>query len=143
MYYSFERIILTLWIGSMWTVGYLVVPVLFSQLEDRALAGMLAGQMFTIVSYIGLVAGSLLLVREMIKYGRPSRQHWHSVVLIIMLVFIMIGEYVLQPQMAELKAAGLEGEVAELFGRLHGIASVLYLVNSIFGLVLITRWNRE
>ena len=30
---------LTLWIGALWTVGYVVAPTLFSTLSDRALAG--------------------------------------------------------------------------------------------------------
>ncbi|NOX26610.1 MAG: DUF4149 domain-containing protein, partial [Gammaproteobacteria bacterium] len=41
-----ERILLTLWVGGTWTVGYIVAPVLFKFLEaDRQLAGALAGEM--------------------------------------------------------------------------------------------------
>ena len=34
-----ERIMLTLWVGSLWAVGLMVAPTLFTQLDDRALAG--------------------------------------------------------------------------------------------------------
>ena len=126
----------------MWAVGYLVVPVLFSQLDDRATAGMLAGEIFSLVSYIGLGTGLILLIGQWFRHGRPSRQHWLSGVLIIMLLIVCLGEFVLQPQMATLKMAGLVGENMAQFSRVHGMASILYLVNSVLGLVLIARWHR-
>lgn len=143
MFKTIENILLTLWIGSMWTVGYLVAPVLFSQLDDRIVAGMLAGQMFSIISYIGLMSASILLITQLLRHGLPSRQHWLSGVLIIMLILTGIGEFVLQPQMAALKAAGLAGENITQFSRVHGMASILYLLNSVMGLVLIARWQRD
>jgi hypothetical protein len=56
-----------------------------------------------------------------------------------MLLLVVIGEFGLQPQMAELKAQGLvEGSgVAARFGVLHGISSILYFANSVIGVVLL------
>jgi len=56
-----ERILLTLWVGGLWAIGYIVAPALFANLEDRALAGTLAGVMFNIIAWVGLACGSLLL----------------------------------------------------------------------------------
>jgi hypothetical protein len=42
---------LTAWVGSLWAIGYLAVPILFHAQPDRQLAGMLAGQMFTASGY--------------------------------------------------------------------------------------------
>jgi len=142
MFKIVESFLLTLWIGSMWTVGYLVAPVLFSQLDDRIIAGMLAGKMFSLVSYAGLISASILLIAQLLRHGLPSRQYWLSGVLIIMLALICVGEFVLQPQMAALKAAGLAGENMTQFSRVHGMASILYLLNSVMGLILIARWHR-
>ena len=36
-------IAITLWIGGLWTIGYIVAPTLFYTLSDRVLAGALAG----------------------------------------------------------------------------------------------------
>jgi hypothetical protein len=36
-----ERILLTLWVGALWVAGFIVAPLLFSELDDRALAGSL------------------------------------------------------------------------------------------------------
>jgi hypothetical protein len=56
-----------------------------------------------------------------------------------MLLVVAVGEFVLQPIMADLKSAGLvEGsEQAIKFGRIHGLASLLFLFNSIAGLILV------
>lgn len=137
-----ERILLTLWVGGMWTTGYLVAPILFTVLDDRQLAGMLAGHMFTAMSYVGLACGGLLLSGSLFRDGI---KHWRNGVLLLMLVIIAIGHFVLQPMMAELKAAGiLEGSAsAAEFGKLHGIASVLFLINSLSGLVLVVSPTRR
>jgi len=40
-------IVITLWVGALWAIGYLAAPTLFHVLDDRALAGKVAGQLFT------------------------------------------------------------------------------------------------
>lgn len=131
-----ERILLTLWVGGMWIVGYVVVPVLFKML-DRQLAGNVAGQLFTIMSFIGLVCGILLLAGMLYRHGFADWLQWRVLVLIGMLVIVIIGQFILQPMMAELKAAGLAGEAATQFGRLHGVSSILFMINSLAGLALV------
>jgi len=129
-----ERILLTAWIGGMWGVGYLAVPVLFSMLADRHLAGELAGRMFTIVSMVGLACGGVLLGGAIFGAGRRWRRNWRVWVLIVMLVLVSVGEFVLQPMLHELA----EGSAAAArFGVLHGISATLYLVTSLLGLVLV------
>lgn len=133
-----ERIILSLWVGALWSIGYLAVPTLFASLDDRALAGLIAGKMFTGVSIIGIGIGCALLASFWMQYAKPLRER-RTQLLIAMLVLVFIGEFLLQPQMAALKAEGLiEGSgAAARFGLLHGLASLLYLLNSIIGVVLL------
>ena len=133
-----ERMLLSLWVGAMWAIGYLAVPTLFASLEDRALAGMLAGKMFTGVSIIGLGCGVALLVSFWMQSMKPLTERRVQLV-IVMLLLVVVGEFVLQPQMAALKAEGLiEGSgAAARFGVLHGIASLLYFANSVVGVVLL------
>ena len=54
-----------------------------------------------------------------------------------MFVIVLVGQFVLQPMMAELKAVGLTYANRPEFGRLHGMASVLFLINSLAGLALV------
>jgi hypothetical protein len=133
-----ERMLLSLWVGALWSIGYLAVPTLFASIEDRALAGMLAGKMFTGVSLIGLGCGTALLSLFWMQSVKPLGER-RVQLLIAMLVIVVLGEFVLQPQMAALKAEGLiEGSGAEArFGVMHGIASLLYFVNSVIGVVLL------
>ncbi len=133
-----ERIVLTLWVGGMWVVGYLVAPTLFSMLE-KSVAGNVAGQLFTSMNYLGLFCGSLLLIGLVSRVGSQFTQHWMFWVLLIMLVIILIAQFVLQPMMAELKATGLTELNRAEFGKLHGVASVLFLINSLLGLSLVIK----
>ena len=114
----------------------MVAPILFNVLDDRQLAGMLAGHMFTAMSYTGIVCGGLLLTGGVFRDGIKQ---WRNAVILLMVIIVVIGQFILQPMMAELKATGIaEGSSnAADFGKLHGIASVLFLINSISGLVLV------
>ena len=137
MRYAAERILLTIWVGGMWTVGYLVAPTLFSVLTDRALAGSIAGRLFTVMSYVGLVSGGLLLLSVAMEDGKRLFSQWRGPVLVGMLLIICIGQFVLQPQMAALRDAGLTGANVSAFARLHGVASILFLLNSVGGMALV------
>jgi len=123
----------------MWAIGYLAVPVLFHSLDDRILAGMLAGKMFSILNFMGLLCGLLLLLGLFYQQGRAALSGWRSWLLLAMLLFICVAEFILQPQMAALKQLGLSGDSLQQFRWLHGISSSLFLVNSLAGLLLIIR----
>ena len=51
-----------LWWGSLCTVGFMVVPMLFVHLETPAIAGQMAAKLFTAQSWLSLVCGVLLLL---------------------------------------------------------------------------------
>lgn len=134
-----ERLLLTIWVGGMLAIGYMVAPTLFATLDDRQLAGMLAGKMFKIIYVVGLGATAILLLGLIINQGKSLIKEWRSWILIIAFVLIVIGFFVLQPAMQDLKAQGLlEGsEQAAQFAQLHRLSSTLYTVTSLCGLVLV------
>ena len=127
-----ERILLTLWVGSLWVVGFIVAPVLFTELNDRALAGSTAGTLFTVTSYIGLASGSVLLLLNAVV---RKRINWRALVLLGMLSLILVGQFVITPMVVDLRLQGLTD--TPRFGQLHGVASVLFLLTSLLGLVLV------
>jgi hypothetical protein len=129
-----ERIVLTLWVGGLWTIGFMVAPALFANLEDRALAGTLAAVMFEIIAWIGLASGLFLLLVNQIECG-GRRINWRTLVLLLMLLLVAVGQFVLAPMIGELRVAGEADSPA--FARLHGIASLLYLLTSLLGLALV------
>jgi MFS family permease len=137
-YFYGERLLLTLWVGSMWTIGYIVAPVLFKVLVDRQLAGMIAGKMFEAVSFIGIFCGVVLLISGLYWFGKKVFKQWRIWILLLMLVIIGISAGMIQPMMQELKLDGLENQaVSARFGMMHGVSSVLYLINSLLGLILV------
>ena len=112
--------------------GFLVAPTLFVLLDDRALAGTIAGNLFARVSYIGLFCGSgLLLLHRLLKRGVG----WRLWVLITMLALVVIIQFGLAPMLAELRVQGLSGSAR--FGQLHGLTGGLYLIISVFGMALV------
>lgn len=129
-----ERILLTLWVGGLWTVGYVVAPALFANLDDRALAGTLAGVMFGIMAWIGILCSVLLLVSNQLRSPR-QRFNWRALVLLAMLVLTLVGQFVLAPMIAGLREAGASGTTE--FARMHGLAAALYLLTSVLGLALV------
>ncbi|MEJ8809812.1 DUF4149 domain-containing protein [Variovorax ureilyticus] len=51
-----------LWWGSLTTIGFLVVPMLFSRLGNPAVAGNFAGQLFAAQTWVALGCGLVLLI---------------------------------------------------------------------------------
>ncbi|MBL1275116.1 MAG: DUF4149 domain-containing protein [Ectothiorhodospiraceae bacterium] len=137
-----ERSLLALWVGGLWVAGYVVAPILFATLDDRQLAGQLAGQVFRIMSYVGLAVGSVLLLSVVARVLRAAggwAREWRIWALTAMLVLVIIGAFVIQPMMVELKAGGIvaDSEQAKAFGRLHGVSSILFMLTSLLGLSLV------
>jgi len=127
-----ERILLTLWVGAMWVAGFIVTPLLFSELDERALAGSLAGSLFSVTSYLGLLCGGVLLVLNGVAFRALN---WRAVVIVCMLLLVIAGQFGITPRIVELRAAGLT-ETAR-FAWLHSVASVLFIMTSALGLALV------
>ena len=51
-----------LWWGALTTVGFLVVPMLFANLPTPAIAGTMAGKLFSALTWVAVGCGMLLLV---------------------------------------------------------------------------------
>lgn len=136
-YFTFsDRILLTFWVGSLWSIGYIAAPTLFAMLENRQLAGELAGQMFHIMNYLGLFCGVLLVINQLVR----KNLHWQLWTMIAMIVLLACNEFVIQPMMHELKDSGLvEGSDAmRQFGRLHGVSAVMHMTASLLGLIVVS-----
>jgi MFS family permease len=133
-----ERILLTLWVGALWVAGFIVAPLLFAELDDRALAGSLAGSLFTVTSYLGLFCGGLLLIFNGLTFRAGN---WRAIVIVGMLLLVVIGQFVITPMVVELRAQGLTDSAR--FGQMHGAASVLFIVTSVLGLVLVAAGQKN
>lgn len=140
-------VIVTFWVGSLWTVGYVVAPTLFATLADRTLAGTIAGSLFRIEAWLSVVCALLLLLLFKQKNGgmMEGESSRVPVMLVVgMLICTLIGYFGLQPFMAELRQSVVPGETMAgdartRFAVLHGISSAIYLVQSVLGVALVIK----
>ena len=143
-----HAIALTLWIGGMWTVGLLVAPTLFYSMNDRVAAGSIAGRLFTLVAYIGIGCAVYLLLFRVVRFGAAGLKQGRFWIVMAMLVLILIGQFGVQPVLAAIKDQALPAEVMESvfrdrFATWHGVASVLYLIECLLGVLLVWLQGRE
>jgi len=123
------RVLLVLWAGSLWSVSW-VTWTLFHVQSDRHLAGVLAGPLFTIETYLGVAVGAIALLLP----GR-TKFLWGYVAAAV----LAVNEWALRPVMV---AARAHGAVAGLtFGAWHGVSAVLYVLACLAALRLI--WNED
>ena len=137
-------IVITLWVGALWAIGYLAAPTLFYTLEDKQMAGMLAGKMFELVAYVGIASAFYLLLHRLIRFGTPALKQGFFWSVLIMLLLVLAGHFGIQPMMAELKAEAMPADVmqsvfANRFKTWHGVASIAYLIESLLGLLLVIK----
>lgn len=135
-------IAITLWVGGLWAIGYLAAPMLFASLGDKILAGMLAGKMFTWIAYIGMVCGFYLLIHRLAVFGGGALKQGFFWAVLAMLLLTAASHFGIQPILESLKAQALPKEAMESmfrdrFARWHGISSIVYLLESLLGLVLV------
>lgn len=140
-------IAIALWVGGLWAVGYLAAPILFAELPDRMLAGRLAGAMFEWLAWAGFACGTYLIAFLIARQGWRGLRSAPFWLVAGMLVLVAAGHFGIQPLMVQLKAEAwprqvMESAVRDRFAAWHGVASILYLVQSLLGLVLVALQDR-
>jgi hypothetical protein len=138
---------ITAWVGCLWGVGLLAVPVLFHNLPDKMLAGMLAGKMFTLVAYVGMASACYLMAYLVAVSGRQSFRQPLFLITSAMLLLALASEFGLQPEMAALKtqalpAAVMDSPFSTRFDLLHRIATGIYLAECLLGAALVLKAKR-
>lgn len=139
-----------LWVGSVLTVGYLVAPTIFGTLTDRQVAGMVAGSIFRVEAYLStivcialMVLANLLVNRGLIQY-KIIRLN-----LLGMLLCSVAASFVFIPWMNTLRDQALLNGMpvmlspsADVFGKLHGASSLVFMIKSALGLYLVWRLTK-
>lgn len=142
-----RTLLVTLWAGSLWTVGYLAAPLFFATLPDRSLAGTIAGTLFRAEAWLSLACGILLLVIFRADTHLSSRRTCTRIV-IGMLLCVLVGYFALQPFMAEIRSAAannggvMDENLRARFGMLHGVASIIYFLQSALAVALVVKTSQ-
>lgn len=136
--------LLALWVGGTWAIGYLAAPVLFYNLDDKMLAGQLAGEMFKWMAYFGMAAAGYLLIFRLSRFGGTAFKQAFFWIALFMLLIVLAGRFGIQPILEQLKDQALPQDVMQSlvrdrFQAWHGVSSVLYLIQSLLGLALLAK----
>ena len=143
MAYRLSLIVITLWAGALWMTG-ISAYVLFDTLQDKQMAGMLAGKLFNVVSYIGLGSAFYLLIQRLLQYGTAALKQAFFWAVLVMLLLVLAGHFGIQPILQSLKSQALPADVmqsvfADRFRNWHGVASMAYLFECLLALVLVLK----
>jgi heme A synthase len=140
-----------LWVGSLCTLGFLVIPTIFASLQDRQVAGMIAAAIFQAEAYVSVVVcvALLLLANALIKRNIESYRSTRWAILVLLLISALTCFGII-PYMDALRQEALllgipvmASPSASLFGRLHGISSGLFLIQGLLGLWMVWRLTRH
>ena len=139
-----------LWVGSILAVGYLVAPVIFSTLTDRQVAGMVAGSIFKAEAYLSMIICIALMVLANLLVTRGLTQYRViRLILLGMLLCSVAASFVFIPWMNTLRDQALLNGMpvrlspsADIFGKLHGASSIVFMIQSALGLYLVWRLTK-
>jgi uncharacterized membrane protein len=151
---------LVVWIGGMTVLATIVAPSAFEVLQireparGRALAGAVFGESLRRFSWVSYAAGVVLIgsLAAMALMGpRPRGFGLRTAIAAGMLAIALYSGFVLSARIARLQAS-VPGQMQDLaaddprraeFGRAHGLATLLMLVNLAGGLALLVWEARE
>jgi len=124
------RVLSVLWAGSLWSVGLWVTPILFAVESDHRLAGVLAGRIFSIETYVGIAVAVFALLLP----GR-TKFVWGY----LAAGLLAVNEWAVRPVMVVARAHG--SAMGLTFGAWHGVSAVIYLAACLALLVLV--WKED
>lgn len=89
-----------LWWGSLTTVGFYVVPMLFANLPSPAIAGNMAAKLFAVQTWIAVVCGMYLLLvsRANQPLAQVERAKEAMVFIILGMLLALMSEFAVAPR---------------------------------------------
>ena len=122
-------LLVTLWAGSLWTIGYVAAPTLFARF-DRPLAGSVAAALFSSQAWISIACGGALLA--LFTQVADARLRLRlQLATAAMLILAVVMHFWLQPMMASLRGGMMDEAATARFGMLHGVSALLFLAESL------------
>ena len=139
-----------LWVGSILTAGYLVAPTIFGTLTDRQVAGMVAGSIFKVEAYLSTIVCIALMVLANLLVNRGLSQYKIIRLILLGMLFCSVAaSFVFIPWMNTLRDQALLNGMpvmlspsADVFSKLHGASSIVFMIQSALGLYLVWRLTK-
>lgn len=123
-----------LWWGSLTTMGFLVVPMLFAHLATPAIAGGMAAKLFTAQTWVSIGCALLLLMARSDRDSAPVTSAQGGILFILAgLLLALLAEFAVAPHIV----------ARENLRLWHGVGSAMYLAQwACAGVVLWKRTRR-
>jgi hypothetical protein len=139
-----ERLLVTLWVGALWAIGFMAVPLAFVHFEEASVAGDYAGRLFFVVNVLGLACGIALLLKYIVA-DKPLMKLSRFWLVLTMLALTSLLLFYLQPEMAAIKTTDWQQntELKQTFDQLHSFSSQIYLLISLLGLALVVLQDKS
>ena len=134
----------SLWLGMQVMAGYIAAPILFERLGKQE-AGNIAGMLFSINNYFGLLAWTMAWLAVRSNRNRSFSDNCKAApkFIILLLLLTASNQFLISPVIAAHKTGTANWLLSLLggsFGMWHGISSIIYLVCSVLGLGLLWRY---
>lgn len=125
------------WAIALAVVGGLVAPTLFRVLPERALAGLVAGDLFRQLTWLSVPLAALAFALHARFTAGPLRSRYWA---LVPAVLLLANEYALRPVMEASRAAG---QVTAAFMAWHGVSAALYAGATLIAVAMLVRELRN
>ena len=107
-----------LWWGSLTTLGFMVVPLLFIHLPSPAIAGAMAAKLFSAQTWLSLGCGLVLLITVRLNQSQAGLKPEQTalIVIAVTLLLAVLSEFAVAPRI-------MARENLKLW---HGVGTALY-----------------
>lgn len=138
--HQFSKIAMTFWLGGIWMVGLVVLPIIFRSL-DPVSASNIAAEILNIVAYIGIICLLIALIEVIINHKFAlikTRRFWY---ILAMSSILIINYFAIFPIIHRLRdklsmvAHQIINIQANVFDFWHSISAILYAVICIIGVL--------
>ncbi|MDR0226659.1 MAG: DUF4149 domain-containing protein [Burkholderiaceae bacterium] len=134
MYERIPLLAAALWWGSLSAIGFMAVPMLFSQLPTPALAGFMAAKLFAAQTWVSIACAALLLVLSRRKHS-TTMEAWAQSALVFVIggmLLALIVQYGVSPRIV----------ARENLRLWHSLGTVMYALQWLCALAVLWRVGR-
>ncbi len=124
-----------LWWGSLSTVGFMVVPMLFTHLPSPAVAGAMAARLFEAQTFVSMACGVLLLVLSRRRHAE-TQEPWAQAAMVFIiggLLLALLVQYGVSPRIVARQNLKLW----------HSVGTAMYALQWLCALAVLWRTARR
>jgi hypothetical protein len=137
---SLRTIIITLWIGSLWTMALTVIPTLFGQLDQKQ-ALEITQRILNPITWIGFACVSFVLIDMLLCNGLKKLKDSLFWITTSILGCHLVQFFVVTPVIQNLRKNGIveqtTGVLSGGFDTWHAISTSIFILQCILGVVFI------